>query len=310
MERGDALDGLDLGALLHAWRDRLAPVDAGITPRANRRAPGLRREELAELAGVSVDYVLRLEQGRATTPSAQVVTALARALQLSRRERDQLFRAAGLLPPLDDVVSTHVPASIQRLAASMGGVPIGIFAADWSLLWANSMWTALHGDPAELPPEQRNLARVIFSRGRDHDTLHATRSAGGPDSFEAAIVADLKDVASRYPADLQLRRLVNGLMTTSPAFSELWRASAPAAHASDRKTVQHPVVGAITLDCDVLNVPGGDLHLVTYTAPAGSDDASKLDLLRVTHGRRLTPTTPPSHQGPVHAGHDEEGRPG
>lgn len=138
------------GALLRTWRDRLSPADAGFTAAGSRRAPGLRREELAQLAGLSVDYVLRLEQGRAKNPSAQVVGALARALQLSRAERDQLYRGAGLLPSRDGTVSTHVPPGIQRLAARLSDIPVGVFAADWTLVWWNTMWTALHGDPAAL----------------------------------------------------------------------------------------------------------------------------------------------------------------
>ena len=109
----------EFGSVLHGWRDRLSPADAGFTPTSGRRAPGLRREELAQLAGVSVDYILRLEQGRATSPSAQVVGALARALQLSQAERDLLYRSAGLLPPQDATINTHVPAGIQRLTARL-----------------------------------------------------------------------------------------------------------------------------------------------------------------------------------------------
>lgn len=151
----------EFGELLHGWRDRLSPVDVGFAATSGRRAPGLRREELAQLAGLSVDYVLRLEQGRAKNPSAQVVGSLARALQLSRGERDQLYRSAGLLPPQDGTISAHVPASIQRLAVRLGDVPIGVFTADWTLVWWNAMWCALNGDPSAIPVEQRNLARAL-----------------------------------------------------------------------------------------------------------------------------------------------------
>ncbi|MEV0052806.1 helix-turn-helix domain-containing protein [Saccharopolyspora shandongensis] len=166
----------EFGRLLHPWRDRLSPADAGFPVTVGRRAPGLRREELAQLAGLSVDYVLRLEQGRAKNPSAQVVGALARALQLSRAERDQLYRVAGLLPPQDGTISTHVSPGIQRLAARLGDVPIGVFTADWTLVWWNSMWSALHGDPAELPAAERNLARALFGDGPARATLRPVRS--------------------------------------------------------------------------------------------------------------------------------------
>src|SRR4051812_4527878 len=113
----------DLGTLLRAWRDRLSPADVGLRTGSSRRASGLRREELASLAGLSVDYVVRLEQGRARRPSAQVAAALARALQLSDAERDHLFVLADLLPPSPRDVPAHIPQGVQRLVARLGEVP-------------------------------------------------------------------------------------------------------------------------------------------------------------------------------------------
>ncbi|MFK4103047.1 helix-turn-helix transcriptional regulator [Streptomyces sp. NPDC019531] len=272
--------------LLRAWRDRLSPADAGFAAMDGRRAPGLRREELAQLAGLSVDYVLRLEQGRAKNPSAQVVGALAQALQLSRAERDQLYRSAGLLPPQDGTVSTHVPPGIQRLAARLGDVPIGVFAADWTLVWWNAMWSVLHGDASVVPVSERNLARALFGNGVAHAAMLPVRSERGQDAFAMSIVADLKDAVSRYPRDTRLGRLVRELREVSDVFARLWATETAAApHTSDRKTIRHPEVGDLVLDCDVLVVPGADLRMVTYTAAAGSGDAGKLELLRVTAGR-------------------------
>lgn len=271
------------GQLLHRWRDRLAPRDAGITVTTRRRAPGLRREELAQLAGLSVDYVVRLEHDRAVRPSAQVVTALARALQLSRAERDQLFLSAGLLPPRDSTISTHIPAGVQRLLSRLDRAPIGVFAADWTLLSWNSAWTALHGDPAALHLTERNLARAIFGRGPAHAALRPSRSTSG-DGFEISVVADLADAAARYPRDPGLTALIQDLANTSARFGDLWSKATPSHHGSERKTITHPVVGDITLDCDVLTVPGVDLRVVAYTVGAGTEDETKLDLLRVTGG--------------------------
>ncbi|MCX5335603.1 helix-turn-helix transcriptional regulator [Streptomyces sp. NBC_00140] len=270
----------DFATLLHTWRDRLAPADAGFTATPGRRAPGLRREELAQLAGLSVDYLLRLEQGRARNPSPQIVGALARALQLSRTERDQLYRGAGLLPPQDGTVSGHVPPGVQRLAARLGDVPIGVFAADWTLVWWNAMWSALHGDPAAVPPAERNLARALFGDGPGHAALRPILSAGGPEAFAASIVGDLKDAASRYPADTELATLIGELRARSAVFAHLWATATATPHASEQKTVRHPEVGDILLDCDVLLVPGADLRVVTYTAATGTSDAGRLDLLR------------------------------
>ncbi|QFG20002.1 helix-turn-helix transcriptional regulator [Actinomadura sp. WMMB 499] len=282
--------GSDFGGLVRAWRDRLSPADAGFPVTPGRRAPGLRREELAQLAGLSVDYVLRLEQGRARNPSPQVVGALARALQLSRAERDRLHVSAGLLPPQDGTVGTHVPPGVQRLVARLGDFPIGVFAADWTLVWWNATWAALTGDPALVPAAERNLARALFGRGLAHAAVARVRSERGQDAFEASIVADLKDAVSRYPADARLERLVRELRDASGEFAARWsEPSAPARHTTDRKTIRHPEVGDIALDCDVLVVPGADLRVVTYTAAVGSPDESKLALLRVTG-----PAPPPS----------------
>lgn len=284
----------EFAVLLRAWRDRLSPADAGFAVTDGRRAPGLRREELAQLAGLSVDYVLRLEQSRAKNPSAQVVGALARALQLSRAERDQLYRSAGFLPPQDGTVSTHVPPGIQRLAARLGDVPVGVFSADWSLVWWNTMWSAVFGDAVVVPPAERNLARALFGNGLAHAAMLPVRSERGPDVFAASIVADLKEAVSRYPADIQLDRLVRELRETSDAFAHHWATQTPGARrTTDRKTIRHPEIGDILLDCDVLIVPGADLRMVTYTAATGSGDAGKLDLLRVTGGCAAGPQAAP-----------------
>lgn len=274
------------GALLRAWRDRLPPTDAGLATTPGRRAPGLRREELAQLAGLSVDYVLRMEQGRAKNPSAQVVGALARSLQVSRAERDQLYRSAGLLPPQDGTVGTHVPPGVQRLVARLGDVPIGVFTADWALVRWNAMWSALHGSPSALPTAERSLARALFGNGAARAALYPVQSERGRDALEASIVADLRDAVSRYPADARLDRLVRELRAASAAFAHHWATGTTAGqHTTDRKTVRHPEIGDLTLDCDVLIVPGADLRMVTYTAASGSSDEGMLDLLRVTSGR-------------------------
>jgi transcriptional regulator with XRE-family HTH domain len=273
-----------LGGLLRAWRDRLSPADAGITASRTRRAAGLRREELADLAGLSVDYIVRLEQGRANHPSVQVVGALARALHLNDAERDHLYRTAGLLPPTKSRISTHIPPGVQRLIARLGDNPLAAFTADWSLLSWNPLWSALQGDPNAMPTAQRNLARMIFGDGEIRRYLRPSMSVNGSDQFEAAIVADLRTASSTYPNDPGLRSVIRELRRTSPVFDEHWTRAAVGYHTTDQKTITHPDVGTITLDCDVLTVPGSDLKLVVFSAPTGSPDAEKLEFRRVTRG--------------------------
>ncbi|WP_072801967.1 helix-turn-helix transcriptional regulator [Rhodococcoides yunnanense] len=275
----------DLGTVLRGWRDRLSPADAGMPVGARRRTSGLRREELAQLAGLSVDYLVRLEQGRATNPSAQVAAALSRALQLDRSERDHLYRCAGLLPPSDTHVSRLVTPGIGRLVSRLGDIPVGVFAADWDLLAWNPMWAALHGDPGGIPLAQRNLVRALFGADdRARTVFSPSTQSGGLEHLAHALVADLRVAAATYPNDPTLTALVGELRSENPYFDSLWTSGPVAVHSSERKTIHHHDAGDITLDCDVLNAPGSDVRLVVYTAATASPDADKLDFLRVAAG--------------------------
>ena len=271
-----------LGATIRAWRDRLTPAAAGLPAGRARRAAGLRREDLAELAGVSVDYVVRLEQGRARTPSAQVVSALARALQLSRQERDHLFRLAGLQPPQDGSITDHIAPGMQRVLTRLGDAPVAVFAADWQLVWWNRSWAALLGDPSGVPAEDRNLVKARFPAGPG-----SSQFTGWPvvsensEATDRAIIADLRFASARYPSDQRLAGLIRRTLDGNPRFAQLWRDGAVGRHTEDRKTIRHPEVGDITLDCDVLSDGETDLKIVIYTAVPGSEDETKLDLTRV-----------------------------
>lgn len=267
----------DLGGLLRAWRDRCSPADVGLKAYGRRRARGLRREELAGLAGVSVDYLVRLEQGRSRRPSSPIAAALARALQLDEQETAILYQAAGLPAPSGRAVPVHVPPGVQRLITRMADYPVAVFAADWTLITWNAMWSALCGDPAEWPAADRNVIRATFCETPPWSTAH------GPDEdIERALVADLRQAVTAYPEDDGLRTLVAEVGEASPRFRELWNSGAAGRHASSRKTMHHRLVGDLVLDCDVLTVPGSDLRITVYTAAAGTPDAERLEFLRVS----------------------------
>jgi transcriptional regulator with XRE-family HTH domain len=272
----------ELGKALHAWRDRVSPAEVGLSggrPAAGgvRRAPGLRREELAQLAGLSVDYVVRLEQGRSSTPSVQVLTALARALRLSDAERNHLFVLAGQVEPSPGYISAYIPPGVQRLVDQLEGAPLSVCDAAWNLISWNSMWAALIGDPSELRGRERNMIWRHFASG----SSRVVQTPEQAEHFRAAMVTDLRAATARYPNDADLRSLIKELGETSDLFATLWEERPLAFHGSERKTVNHPDVGAITLDCDVLTAPGSDLRLVVYTAAPTSDSAEKLRLLSV-----------------------------
>ncbi|MBD0695457.1 helix-turn-helix transcriptional regulator [Streptomyces sp. CBMA123] len=267
----------EFGRAVRRWRDRSSPQESGLPGGGHRRAAGLRREELALLAGISADYVTRLEQGRAAHPSAQVVEALARALRLSGAERGHLFRLAGLVPPGPETVPTHLTPSVQRLLDRLAGTPVAVYDACWTLLTANPPYAALMGDPSGWRGNERNgvWRHFIGPGSRARHTPESLRA------FEAAVVADLRVAADRYPADRRLRRLVGELRAGSDRFAALWDSGTVGRHEAAHKTIDHPDAGPVTLDCDVLTVAGSDLRIMVYTAEPGTDAAERLALITV-----------------------------
>lgn len=266
------MDVSELAVLLRAWRERLSPADVGMPAGGNRRAVGLRRQELAVLAEVSVDYLDRLEQGRATNPSSAVLEALAEALRLSGAEREHLFRAAGLTAHQPGMVPCHVPPGVLRMVDRWTDIPAGVFTASWTLIHWNAGWTGLFGDPSGLTGLAANLAWAQFTTGLPPVVFEPAER----DRFEAALSSDLRIAATRYPTDPSLAALVAGLIEHSPRFAELWAAGTVTEHTADTKLVRHSVVGELRLDCDVLSVPAGGLHVVAYSATPGTEDAARL----------------------------------
>lgn len=280
----------EFGPAMRRWRDRVPPDAVGLPAGGHRRAAGLRREELAQLAGISVDYVTRLEQGRASNPSSQVVEALARALRLSTEERAHLYRLAGLAPPGPKTVSAFIPASIQRLLDRLSGTPVAVFDAMWTLIIANPPYAALMGDSSHLRGDERNAVRRHFlgPRSRAQYTPEASRA------LEEALVGDLRAASERYPEDRRLQRLTAELREESERFAELWDSGVVGRHEEARKTIDHPLVGPLTLDCDVLAVAGSDLRVMVYTAQPGTEDADRLTLLTVLGTQELGTETLPT----------------
>ncbi|GAB3458184.1 helix-turn-helix transcriptional regulator [Streptomonospora sediminis] len=266
-----------LGAALRRWRDRVAPGEVGLPAGRRRRAGGLRREELAQLAGMSADYIVRLEQGRATSPSPQILTALARALRLSAEERGHLFHLAGRFDPGAERAPDRPAPGVARLLDRMADSPVGVYDAAWSLVAWNRPFAALMGDPSGLTGLERN---VVWR----HFTGRATRVRHTGDQrvrFEAAVVADLRGAAARYPRDERLQSLAADLYKASPRFAALWDSGEVGEHPSSSKVVHHPDAGPVELDCDVLAAPSGGQHIVVYTAEPGTEAARRLRLLGV-----------------------------
>ncbi len=237
----------EFAQILRTWRAWVRPEDVGLPPGLNRRTPGLRREELALVAGVSVDYVVRLEQGRARNPSPQLLTSLARALRLSDAERDHLFRVAGAaVPSATGHVPRHVTPSAQRMVGRFHNAPVAVavHTAIYELVRWNPVWAALFGDPSGQTRLERNVAWRYF--------------AG---LFPVTHTFDDEEVY--------------------PGFARRWNAGTVGELRSSRKTVHTELVGDIVVDCDTFTGGPGDQTIVVMTAAPGSEDEQKLDLLRV-----------------------------
>jgi transcriptional regulator with XRE-family HTH domain len=279
------VESWEFGRTVRRWRERVAPSDVGVPVGRRRRATGLRREELAGLAGISADYLTRLEQGRATAPSAQVVEALARALRLASAERDLLYRLAGHVAPGLDVVPSHVTPSVQRLLDRLSNTPVVVYDATWTLVLANAPYDALMGDTTTWRGIERNAIwrNLLGPRSR------VVHTAAEQAEHEARLVAELRLTASRYPADRAFRRLVASLAELSPRFASLWDSDAPPPlpDTSKRKVIDHPAVGRVTLDCDTLVVALDDLRITVYTAEPGTEDAERLALAVVVGTQAL-----------------------
>ncbi|SFG13764.1 Helix-turn-helix domain-containing protein [Actinopolymorpha cephalotaxi] len=280
----------ELARVIRRARERVGPGEVGLPVGRHRRVPGLRREELAQLAGISVDYVVRLEQGRGPQPSEQVLTALARALRLDTDERDHLFHVAGGTPPRQGQIDLHVRPGVLRLIDRFTDLPAMVLSAKSDILAWNAMSSALLGDWSALSPERRNQSRLRFLP--DPNEPPHSPIGGSPEErarTSAQAVANLRAAAGRYPDDPGLRRLLADLRRGSAEFRELWDDVDASVWRSHTKTVIHPSLGELTLECDTLHIPESDQLLVVYSAAPGTSEADALALLRVVGTQDLTP---------------------
>ncbi|MFB4264685.1 helix-turn-helix transcriptional regulator [Nonomuraea sp. GTA35] len=266
----------ELAEFLRVRRAHVTPADVGLPAGGSRRTPGLRRQEVAQLAGMSIDYYIRLEQGRGPHPSRQVLNALSRALMLGQDERTHLFHLAD--QPLDPPrIREDVPGSLLHLIAFLEEVPAYVLDARYDIRAWNTMAGVLMGDLDATPPDRRNVIRWVFMSPDIAE--HLTDEEKG--RFARASVADLRIAAGRYPEDRAIQALVAEMLALSPEFAELWSRHEVAVRREQRKHVHHPVVGTIETICQVMPVPDrDDLRLVLYTTEPGSPSHRALRELR------------------------------
>lgn len=241
----------------------------------------MRRDELAAEAGVSAEYVKRLEQGHGR-PSAQVLYSLARALRLSSSEYEYLCSLAGHVPSRAGCVPHEVGSGARHLLDRLGDVPICVLDAAWTLLAWNAACEAMCYFSMLVDGRDRNLAWRAFNGKEGWSRAGSATEA----RFQQAIVADLRVTARRYPDDDWVTDLVADLMAASEPFAAMWESPADHQDRRYRLTKRHPVVGDFTVDCDIMTIHEGDLRAIVYTAEPGSVDAVRL---AATRARRAHP---------------------
>lgn len=280
-----------LADFLRRRREAIRPAEAGVADGPRRRTSGLRREEVAMLAGMSTDYVVRLEQGRSSRPSVQLLGALARALRLSEDERDHLFHLAGHQPPPADGVARLARAGLMRTLDLLGDTPAMVLSDLGEILAQNRAAALLTGDHVDFTGDRRYTVYRWF-------TDPAARSgapAGEQEHLARQLVADLRAAAGRRSGDPDVTGLVERLQAASDDFSRLWAEHEVSVRRADRKTVLHPRVGPLLMDCETLLTPDLGQQLLVLT-PADPETRERLDLLRVlgTQSFPTDHTTPPA----------------
>jgi transcriptional regulator with XRE-family HTH domain len=281
------IDRAGLADFLRRRRELLRPADVGLPAGARRRTPGLRREEVAALAGVSADYYTRLEQARGPHPSTSVVAAIARALRCEVDERDHRYHLAGLTPP-PRRAGRHVPPGLLRLVDHLTDVPVLVLSDLTEVLWQNRLADAVTGPLAPEPGRANNAAWQWF-------TDPARREPCPPEDrarLSASHVRDLRAVWSRRAGDADVTALVTDLCTASAEFAALWERHEVAERRVDQKRFHHPEVGLISVTCEVLLTPESDLALLVLFPTEGTDTREKFDLLRVIGTQDLRPSHP------------------
>ncbi|WP_181796168.1 helix-turn-helix domain-containing protein [Streptomyces sp. WELS2] len=281
------MNRVELTDFLRRARARLTPSDVGLPAGTRRRTPGLRREEVAQLAGMSVDYYTRLEQSRGPCPSRQMLTALARALRLTKDEHDHLFHLTGQEPPRREATSTHVRPGLLLVLDRLHDIPAIVVTDCGEVLAQNALSRALSGDALAHPPRGRNMIRRFFLDP-------AVQELFPPEDRPVRArehVAGLRAVTSARPTDPEPAGLVAELRSNSEEFDRLWNEHEVAVRRATTKRFRHPAIGVLELDCEVLVNSDHNQQLVIHTARPGTESYERLQLLRVVGLQDLTPSS-------------------
>ncbi|MER7192432.1 helix-turn-helix transcriptional regulator [Streptomyces flaveolus] len=278
MDGMSAVKYAELGAFLRSRRERIRPADVGLPAGPRRRVPGLRREEVAQLAGASVDYYNELERGAGSQPSEQMIAALARALRLSADERDYLYRLADRPVPVQGGAASHVHPGMLDLLGRLASTPAQVITDLHVTLVQNPLAVALVGDQSGFRGPRASFVHRWFTEP-DARLLHPEADH---ESQSRAFVADLRAAAARRDAkDPEVGTMIRTLLDVSPEFAALWADHDVAFRRDDRKRIVHPTIGVIEVNCLNLFSEDGRQRLLWFTPAVGTDSAGLLELLAV-----------------------------
>ena len=281
------MDREQLGEYLRARRESLQPHDVGLSPGARRRTPGLRREEVAQLAGMSTDYLNRLEQARGPQPSEQMLGALARALRLDLTERDHLFRLAGHPAPERASMTDHVAPGMLRILDRLQDTPAQVITELGEPLIQTGPAKALLGDASALT----GMARATVYRWFTEPASREVYAAEDHDERGRTFVAELRSTYARQGRASRAGAIVAELLRVSQEFAAVWEQHDVAEKHPQTKRFCHPEVGELTLDCQTLLDTETGQRLLVFTARPGTEDEQKLALLCVIGTQQMASPT-------------------
>ncbi|MEU3189554.1 helix-turn-helix transcriptional regulator [Streptomyces sp. NPDC006992] len=280
----------ELGAFLRTRRDRIRPAEVGLPQGPRRRVPGLRREEVAQLAGLSADYYTELERGstkNGAQPSAQTLAALARALRLNGDERDHLFHLAERrVPPSVNGPSAHVQPALLGLLDRLSNTPARVITDLHETLVENDLALTLLGKS----PAHRGPSASFVYRWFTDPQAREIYPSEDHSQHSRVFVADLRAAAARRGRDAEVAKMVAVLRRRSREFAVLWDTHDVAVRRMDHKRIVHPMLGVIELDCFNLLSEDGRQRLLWFTAAPGSPGAEQLELLSVVGTQELSVT--------------------
>ena len=279
----------ELGRFLRSRRERIRPADIGLPTGPRRRDPGLRRDEVAQLAGASVDYYNELERGAGSQPSEQMIAALARALRLSADERDYLYHLAGRPVPVQSGAASHVHPGMLDLLDRLASTPAQVITDLHVTLVQNPVAVALLGDQSGFRGARASFVHRWFTEP-DARRLYLESDH---EAQSRAFVADLRAAAARRDAkDTEATSMIHSLLGVSSEFAALWADHDVAFRRDDRKRLIHPTLGLIEVNCLNLFSEDGRQRLLWFSPAAGTDSAGLLDLLAVIGTQEIAEPTP------------------